>query len=51
MKRLPPFGAVDQFIDSTDAAGDPRLLRACTAAAIDGTPAPSPVTQGKEEKR
>ena len=43
IKRLPPAGAADQFIDSTDAAGDLRLLRACAAAviggpAIDGTP-------------
>jgi Domain of unknown function (DUF4037) len=28
VRRLPPAGAVDQFIDSTDAAGDPGLLRA-----------------------
>jgi hypothetical protein len=34
ISRLPPAGAADQFIDSTDAAGDLRLLRACTAAAI-----------------
>jgi len=34
ISRLPPVGAADQFIDSTDAAGDLRLLRACTAAAI-----------------
>jgi hypothetical protein len=34
--RLSPAGAADQFIDSTDAAGDLRLLRACTAAAIEG---------------
>jgi hypothetical protein len=32
--RLPPVGAVDQFIDSTDAAGDLSLLRACAAAAL-----------------
>ncbi|HEY1628144.1 MAG TPA: GNAT family N-acetyltransferase [Streptosporangiaceae bacterium] len=34
--RLPLTGAVDQFIDSTDAAGDLDLLRACTRAAIRG---------------
>ena len=28
------LGAVDQFIDSTDALGDLRLLRACTRASI-----------------
>ena len=27
-------GAVDQFTDSTDAAGDLGFLRACTATAI-----------------
>ena len=32
--ELPPTGAIDQFIDSTDAVGEPRLLRACAAAAI-----------------
>jgi len=31
---LPLTGAVDQFTDSTDAAGDLPLLRACVAAAI-----------------
>jgi hypothetical protein len=34
IRRLPPAGAADQFIDSTDAAGDLRLLRACAAAVI-----------------
>ena len=33
IRRLPPTGAVDQFTDSTDAAGDLRSLRACTRAA------------------
>jgi hypothetical protein len=32
--RLPPAGAVDVFIDSTDAVGDLSLLRACAAAVI-----------------
>jgi predicted N-acetyltransferase YhbS len=32
--RLPLTGAIDQFTDSTDAAGDLRLLRACAGAAI-----------------
>ncbi len=36
IRRLPPAGAADQFTDSTDAAGDLRLLRACAAAAIPG---------------
>jgi hypothetical protein len=34
VRRLPMTGAVDQFIDSTDAAGDLRFLRACASAAI-----------------
>ena len=33
IRRLPPAGAIDQFVDSTDAAGDLRFLRACAAAA------------------
>ena len=37
INRLPLAGAADQFIDSTDAAGDLRLLRACTAAAINAS--------------
>src|SRR5580700_6294152 len=32
--RLPPIGAIDQFTDSTDAAGDLGFLRAITAAAL-----------------
>ena len=38
LKRLPLTGAVDHFIDSTDAVGNLRLLRACTAAAIGNVP-------------
>jgi hypothetical protein len=34
VRNLPPAGAIDQFIDNTDAAGDLNFLRACTAAAI-----------------
>ena len=34
VRRLPATGAVDQFTDSADAAGDLGLLRACAAAAI-----------------
>ena len=34
VRRLPPWGAVDQFTDSTDAAGDPGFLRACAEAAL-----------------
>jgi hypothetical protein len=33
VRSLPPTGAVDQFIDSTDAFGDLGFLRACVAAA------------------
>ncbi len=33
IRRLPPAGAIDQFVDSTDAAGDLRFLRACVQAA------------------
>jgi Domain of unknown function (DUF4037) len=33
IRRLPPAGAIDQFVDSTDAAGDLRFLRACAIAA------------------
>jgi hypothetical protein len=33
IRRLPPAGAIDQFVDSTDAANDLRFLRACTRAA------------------
>ena len=33
VRRLPPVGAVDQFIDSTDAAGDADLLRASVGGA------------------
>jgi hypothetical protein len=35
VRRLSPAGAVDQFIDSTDALGDTRLLRAASAAVMD----------------
>ena len=34
--QLPPAGSADQFTDSTEAADDLHLLRACAAAAIDG---------------
>ena len=34
VRRLPVTGAIDQFIDSTDAAGDLGFLRACARAAI-----------------
>jgi len=33
IRRLPPAGAVDQFVDSTDAVGDLRFLRTCAVAA------------------
>jgi hypothetical protein len=35
LSRLPLIGAIDQFTDSTDAAGDLRCTRACAAAIID----------------
>jgi hypothetical protein len=34
IRRLPPTGAIDQFVDSTDAAGDLRFLRACAVAGL-----------------
>jgi hypothetical protein len=33
VSQLPRAGAVDEFIDSTDAAGDPSFLRACVSRA------------------
>lgn len=39
VRRLPPYGAADQFTDSTDAAGDLGFLRACAAAHIRRGPA------------
>jgi len=33
IRRLPSAGAVDQFVDSTDAVGDLRFLRTCAVAA------------------
>jgi len=39
IRRLQDVGAVDQFIDSTDALGDLRLLRAAVSAAIQAEPA------------
>jgi hypothetical protein len=41
LRRLPLTGAVDQFIDSTDALGRLDFLRACTRAAI-GEPSGQP---------
>jgi hypothetical protein len=34
IRRLPLTGSADQFTDSTDAAGDLGLMRACAAAVI-----------------
>jgi hypothetical protein len=34
VRRLPPIGAIDQFIDSTDAAGDLTFRRAAVAALV-----------------
>jgi hypothetical protein len=36
IRRLPLIGAVDQFIDSTDASGDLRLLRAAISVQLNG---------------
>jgi hypothetical protein len=38
VRRLPPWGAIDQFTDNTDAAGDLGFLRACAAAALRAGP-------------
>jgi hypothetical protein len=38
VRRLPLIGAIDQFVDNTDALGDPALLRAAVAAEL-GPPA------------
>jgi len=32
IRRLPPAGAVDEFVDNTDAIGDRALLRAAISA-------------------
>jgi Domain of unknown function (DUF4037) len=40
IRRLPPTGAIDQFIDSTDAIGDVGFLRACVTARLAGIFAP-----------
>jgi Domain of unknown function (DUF4037) len=40
VRSLPLIGAVDQFVDSTDAHGDRALLRAATEAQL-GPPAPA----------
>jgi Domain of unknown function (DUF4037) len=34
IRRLPPTGAIDQFVDSTDALGDQRLLRAAISVQL-----------------
>ncbi len=34
IRALPPIGAVDQFVDSTDALGNPALLRAMVTAEL-----------------
>lgn len=34
IRCLPPTGTVDQFIDSTDALADRRLIRAAIAAQL-----------------
>src|SRR5260221_12649375 len=50
IRRLPPTGAVDQFIDSTDAAGDLRLLRAAISVQLGGWAA-SPTLCGTRRPR
>jgi hypothetical protein len=35
VRRLPPTGAIDQFVDSTNALGDLRLTRAAARAAME----------------
>jgi predicted N-acetyltransferase YhbS len=51
VRRLPLTGAVDQFIDSTDAAGDLRLLRGCVREAVreSGIISSGPVLIRREE--
>jgi predicted N-acetyltransferase YhbS len=51
VRRLPLTGAIDQFVDSTDAAGNLRFLRACTDAAVRGSGAVGhgPVVIRREE--
>jgi hypothetical protein len=44
LRELPLTGAVDQFIDSTDAAGSLLLMRASAKAAISGEHLPAPET-------
>jgi len=41
IRRLPATGAIDQFADSTDAAGDLGFVRACAGAAISQAAAPA----------
>jgi len=38
IRQLQPIGAIDQFIDSTDALGNIQILRATTRAALQPTP-------------
>ena len=38
VRALPPIGAIDQFVDNTDALGDPAMLRTAVAAEL-GLPA------------
>ena len=50
IRELPLAGAVDQFIDSTDALADAAALRAATAALLrcgPGEPVPSPDSQAQ----
>ena len=34
VRRLPPVGAVDQYVDNTDLLGNPALRRAVAAAVL-----------------
>jgi hypothetical protein len=38
IRALPAAGAIDQFVDNTDAIGDRKLLRAATAAVLGDVP-------------
>ncbi len=51
VRRLPAAGATDQFVDSTDAAGDLGFLRDCARAAVrePGTVSRDPVLIRRED--
>ncbi len=45
LRRLPPIGAVDHFIDSTDAINEYQLRAAATAAVVEWDASPPPTCQ------